>query len=118
VSPKQPAATDLFLNVMQVMDRSVAKPLVVEKIESGETVGVRIADRVVVFNAVKDRGHEPVSFKIPGAGTVRVLVTDLAEGQWKLSRDGQSQQGLTVGEAGTAYFEGPAGSYTLSRGGL
>ena len=103
---------------MQVMDRSVAKPLIVEKIESGDVVGVRIADRVVIFSAAKDRGRGPVSFVIPGAGTVRVLLTDLAEGPWKVARDGQSPQGLAVGEAGTAYFEGPAGNYGLSRSGL
>ena len=34
VSPKQPSATNLFLNVMQAMDRSVARPLPVEKISS------------------------------------------------------------------------------------
>ena len=110
VSPKQPAATDLFLNVMQVMDRSVTKPLAIEKIESNGIIGVKIADRVVVF-----AGDGPISFKIPGAGTIHLLVTDLAEGQWQVSRDGVSLQTPPVGRAGTLYVEGASGSFTLDR---
>ena len=39
VSPKRPAATDLFLNVLQVMDRSTAAGLPVEKISNGSVGG-------------------------------------------------------------------------------
>ena len=117
LSPRKPAATDLFLNVMQVMDRERSDPLAVEKIESEDVVGVRLSDRVVLFNPAGLRATEPVSFALRGEGTMKVLVTDLAEGTWQVWRDGQiAVPALTVsGDAGTAYFEGPAGSYVLRR---
>jgi heparin/heparan-sulfate lyase len=115
ISPKIPAATDLFLNVMQIMDGD-ARPLMVEKIASGETVGVRILDRVVLFNTGGGRTSGPVSFAAP-EGNHRFLVTDLAEGTWQVWRDGRIEEPAMVvsGDAGTLYFEGPGGSYTLRR---
>jgi hypothetical protein len=116
VSPKQPSATDLFLNVMQIMDRS-AKATAVEKIESGSTVGVRVADRVVLFNAGGDRVRGPISFQVGGGGTLRFLVTDLAEGNWQVWREGRiANPALVVShDSGTLYFNGQAGSYSLRR---
>ena len=76
---------------------------------------MRIADRVVIFNSAYDKGKGPISFKVPGAGTVNLLVTDLAAGEWHVSRDGAGFQPLMVGEEGTAYFSGPAGTFVLSR---
>jgi hypothetical protein len=117
ISPKAPAATDLFLNVMQMLDQSAAKPFAVEKIESTDVVGLRLSDRVVLFNPRGDRATQPVSFAARGSGTLKFLVTDLTEGTWQVWRDGGIvAPALEVsGDAGTLYFEGPAGNYSLRR---
>jgi len=117
VSPKQPAAADLFLNAMQVMDRGTGRPHAVEKVEGSGVVGLRLADRVVLFNPAGDRATRPVSFSVAGKGAVRCLVTDLAEGTWQVWRDGRiAQPAMHVSaDAGVVYFEGPAGSYSLRR---
>ena len=116
VSPKQLSATDLFLNVMQVMDRSAKAPPV-EKIESGSTVGVRLSDRVVLFDSSGGRVRGPISFQVRGAGTLRFLVTDLAEGNWQVWRDGRIANPSLIAsdDSGTLYFNGPAGVYSLRR---
>lgn len=116
ISPRQPAAADWFLNVAQVMDNG-ATPLAVERLESGDTVGVRVADRVVWFQRTGTRTDRPVSFTVPGSGTMKFLVADLAEGTWQVWRDGAIVfPALTVtGDEGTLYFEGPAGAYSLRR---
>jgi heparin/heparan-sulfate lyase len=117
LSPRQPAATDLFLNVVQVMDRGSSARLPVEKVESKELTGVRVADRVVLFNPAGGRLAQPVSFAARGDGTLRFLVADLAAGSWQVLRGGHAA-GKPVAvskDAGTLYFEGPAGSYTLKR---
>ena len=98
---------------MQVMDGSVTKPLAVEKIEAGDVSGVRIGDRVVLFNS----GQGPVSFRVGGNTRVGILATDLEEGEWRVSRDEQAVRMVKVSEAGTAYIEGPPGNYELLRTG-
>jgi Heparinase II C-terminal domain/Heparinase II/III-like protein len=117
LSPKQPAATDLFLNVMQVMDQATGKPLSVEKIDGRGVVGAQLSDRVVLFNPRGDRSAEPISFAASGGGTLKFLVTDVVEGAWQVWRDGRIARPAVVasGDAGVLYFEGSAGSYSLRR---
>ena len=116
VSPKQPAAADWFLNVMQVMDRG-AEALPVERLASGDLAGVQLAGRVVWFNRTGARTDRTVSFQARGAGRLQFLVADLAEGTWQVWRDGAViHPALTVSaEEGALWFEGPAGSYSLRR---
>lgn len=116
VSPKKAAEADWFLNVMQVMDRDAAA-LPVERLASGELAGVQVAGRVVWFNRTGARTDRPVSFQVHGEGNLQFLVADLAEGTWQVWRDGAVlHPALTVsGDAGTLWFEGPAGSYSLRR---
>ena len=117
ISPKQPAAADLFLNVMQVMERNSGKGLAVEKLFGADLLGVRLADRVVLFNRAGIRATGQVSFAVHGEARLHFLVTDLMEGTWQVWRDGQvACPAITASsEAGIAYFEGPAGSYSLRR---
>jgi heparin/heparan-sulfate lyase len=117
LSPKQPAATDLFLNVIQVMDRGSSARVPMAKIESRDVTGVRVADRVVLFNPAGGRMAQPVSFAVSGDGTLRFLIADLAAGSWRVLRGGQpaGKQVAVSKDAGTLYFEGPAGEYTLRR---
>ena len=116
VSPAQPAAADWFLNVAQVMGNG-ASPLALERLEDGDAAGVRIADRVVWFQRAGARTDRPVSFTVSGASNLRYLVTDLAEGTWQVWRDGAIVfPALNVsGDAGTLYFEGPPGAWSLRR---
>jgi Heparinase II C-terminal domain len=117
LSPKQPAATDLFLNVMQVMDQATGKPLSVEKIDGRGVVGAQLSDRVVLFNPRGDRSADPISFAASGGGTLKFLVTDVVEGNWQVWRDGRIVLPAVVasGDAGVLYFEGLAGNYSLQR---
>jgi heparin/heparan-sulfate lyase len=115
LSPRRPSAVDLFLNVMQVMDRETGTPLDVEPIESPDVTGLRIADRVVLFSPGGGRAARPVAFEARGPGRLKFVVTDLAEGTWQVWRESEIARPAVVvsGDAGLAYFEGSAGSYTL-----
>lgn len=114
--PKKPAASDLFLNVMQVMDKDISM-LPVDMIESSKMVGVRIADWVVLFskNGKCLSGH--VTYNITGVGIYKHLVTDLMPGTWQVTRDGDIlAPAIEVSTDGKALqFEGVAGTYTLRR---
>ncbi len=114
VSPTGPAATDLFLNVMQVMDaRDGPEPLAPQLLDQGEMVGAAIADRVVFFSRTTARLDGPVRVELPGADIEwGVLVTGLSAGHWNV--EGPASLDLdATDEGGCAYFRAPAGSYTL-----
>jgi heparin/heparan-sulfate lyase len=117
ISPRKPVETDLLLNVMQMSEAGREKMLPVSRIDSDQVVGARLADRVVLFGKSGERTDRPVAFSVKGAGTLKYLVTDLAEGTWQVRRDGRVvQPAVTVSaDSGTTYFEGPAGTYELRR---
>ncbi len=117
LSPAKPSENDLFLNVMQVMARDTGKPFPVAKLESGDLIGVRVADSVVFFNRTGDRMSHAVSFTVSGSSPLKCLVTDLAEGTWQVWRDGRIiRPAVTVnGDEGTLYFQAPPGNYQLRR---
>ncbi|MBI4874326.1 MAG: heparinase II/III family protein [Acidobacteria bacterium] len=116
LSPRQAAETDHFLNVLQVTDGS-GQALPVERLEAGGCAGARVSDRVVWFRRDGHRSDRPFSFELGGAGSLRVLATDLAEGVWQVWRDGRIVLPAVsvAADAGTLYFEGPAGKYQLRR---
>ena len=112
VSPAQPAAADLFLNVMQVMDRAAA-PLPVARIGDEGTVGFVLAGATVLFRRDGQRSGASLTFDSAGA---RFLAADLAAGRWRILRDGRpAGEGAVAESEGTLWFEGPPGRYTLVR---
>jgi heparin/heparan-sulfate lyase len=116
LSPRAASATDYFLNVMEIVDGKTANVPSVDRLTAKDLTGARIADRVVCFQKESGRIVRPVSFAVSGAGTLRYLMTDLAEGTWQVWRDGRIvMPAATVREFGTLYFEGPPGSYELRR---
>jgi heparin/heparan-sulfate lyase len=116
LSPKQPAETDCFLNVMQIMDGDAA-PKQVEAVAGSTLAGLRLADRVVLFQRGERSLDREASFTARGAANLKYLVTGLAAGTWQVWRDGRILLPAVevAGTAGTLYFEGPAGTYSLRR---
>jgi hypothetical protein len=121
VSPKAAAAEDLFLNVMQVTDRQSLARWPVRAIEAGERVGCLLEGPddswAVLMRRDSRRSAEPVKFTVPGGRVSHVLITDLSPGQWRARQESSGEvHNITVGEdSGAAWFEGPAGAWTLSR---
>ncbi len=117
LSPKSPSSEDLFLNVIQITDPERNAVLPVAKIEAGPMVGVRIADRLVLFARDGRPATRPVAFTATGEGTLKYLVADLSEGTWQVWCDGRIVHPAihVTGSAGSLYFEGPPGEYSLRR---
>ena len=113
VSPRGAAAADLFLNVMQVMDREVS-PLPITRIEDGGLVGVLLAETSILFQREGRRTDRPVRFRSDGR---RFLALDLAEGTWQVWRDGEVVRPAVrvSAEEGALWLEGPPGNYELRR---
>lgn len=116
VSPQNDANTDLFLNVLQVMDDNQA-PLAVEKLDNQLQVGVQIADRVAMYSASGERLNETLTVTTGEAsGDLKVLVADLVAGDWVVSGNLRADPVQVIEDAGTLYFTAPAGIYTLNPG--
>ena len=120
VSPQDSNETDLFLNVMQVMDaRSLVPALDTTAINSDVFTGVRIKDRVVLFAKNGMELDGAASFELPVlAAPVRVLVSDLRAGFWLVNKRGATAtvEHEVDAAAGTLYFVATeAGQYDLRR---
>lgn len=122
VTPKNPAAENHFLNVIQVADNGAAGSLnEVRRIDADSHVGVAIADRVVVFRKDATTQSEAFTLTIPTpengqSSKVKVLVCDLAAGAWKVLQNGKSvEKGTVTAENGTLYVTLPAGEYTITK---
>lgn len=119
VTPSAESKEDSFLNVIQVSDNSCRKMLPVCKVEGDKVVGAAVSDRVVLF--AKDSGvlSDDFSFEIPkSAGKkVKVLLTDMEEGMWNISRNGRPfMESVSVDSvSGTIYFTATPGRYSLAR---
>ena len=119
LSPKKPAAEDVFLNVIQVTDNQSPSRLPVRRLDADERVGCIIEGPettwAVLMRRDSERSADPVELTLPGQGTVRMLVTDLTAGLWNVHRQG-SAGGIKLNvtqDSGAAWFEGPAGTWTL-----
>jgi hypothetical protein len=121
VSPKAAAAEDLFLHVMQVTDRQSSARRPVRPIEADGRVGCLLegpeVSWVVLLRRDSQRSGEPVHVTVPGEHPGRILVTDLSPGPWHARPEGsgETRDLIVRDDSGTAWFEGPAGRWTLSQ---
>jgi heparin/heparan-sulfate lyase len=118
VSPRQPAAENVFLNVMQPTDQRGGRAFPVERLETGAMVGCRIegpdGDWIVLFRRDGGRSNEPVSLRLSGERPARVLITDLAPGAWRAACEGDETVALQVpAESSAAWWRAKRGNWRL-----
>ena len=117
VTPKTAVAEDCFLNVIQVMDNTVT-PLSVQKIDGEKVVGAAVGGRAVIFSRDGKELSKEFGFELPKAAgkKVKVLVTDLAPGKWRILTGKNLIEQIEVDpETGSVYFTAAPGRYTLTR---
>jgi hypothetical protein len=117
LSPKRPAETDYFLNVLQVMDNQGGpEPLPVERIESEKMTGVKIANRIVLFSKDGKKVSGSIDLNLSTlTGEFQCLVTDLETGTWEIAGGGRLTRGEVTDEGGALHFKAVPGRYTLAR---
>ncbi|MBI5693188.1 MAG: heparinase II/III family protein [Verrucomicrobia bacterium] len=121
LTPREPAAENHFLTVLQTTDRLAPGRLPVTRLDRGERTGCVIsgstATTVVLLRRDQTRSSAAVELTVPGANPARILVTDLAPGRWEARPAGSgAPQALEVTESsGAAWWEGPSGAWTLTR---
>ncbi|MFC4213584.1 heparin/heparin-sulfate lyase HepB [Pedobacter lithocola] len=117
ISPKDGNKVDNFLNVMQVMDYGNAKPLLAERVETDRFVGTTIGDRMVLFNKNGDLAATAINLKITAKGTTKVLIADLAKGNWSIKCLSNSKNSINdlYNKDGLLYFNAGQGEYIIKR---
>lgn len=112
ISPKNPSETDLFLNVMQVMDADAnTRPLEVEKIETDGFIGTKLGDRIVLFSKKSKEENQAMKLKVEGKGNFKVLITDLEEGEWEVL---SANRKININfKDNHLYFEAVPGTYQI-----
>jgi heparin/heparan-sulfate lyase len=114
VTPRIPSEEDYFLNVMQVSDANSNEKLDVRKVEGDKVTGVQISDRIVMFSRASEKIEGRFTFKVRDEKSYKILLTDLSPGTWQVLRDNKVVSTVRTGvEAGTIYFEGGKGRYTV-----
>lgn len=121
LSPKKPAGEDLFFTAMQITDRTIEQHWPVRRVEATDRVGCTLegpdSTWVVLMRKDSQRSAQLVEFAVEGRGQHRFLVTDLAPGRWQATHaNGEKSTTIEVGaESGAAWFEGPAGKWSLTK---
>jgi len=120
LSNQAPANQTRFLNVMQVMDAVYGpEPQNVYYSETDDYAGATIHDRVVFFAKGFELIDQEATITFEGVEdqTYKILVTDLADGDWTAVKEGETAavKYKVVKEGNTIYFEGTPGTYTLQK---
>ena len=103
VSPSSSAATDTFLNILQVSDADKNYYIEPTKIESGDVVGVQIADRVVTF--AKNGGEVASDVVLTAAGgSNEYTLCDMKAGTWTVSNGSASKTYQTTADGKVLNF--------------
>jgi len=113
VSPVAKNKSDIFLNVLSVMDKNTPDAPNVQKIEEGDLVGANVLDMAILFSK-SGQLLETAQFDITGEGETKILVCDLKPGVWFMKRDDAEISRPQVGDAGKCiYLIGLPGRYSM-----
>jgi heparin/heparan-sulfate lyase len=120
LAPRRPSTEDLFLTVLQTGRRGEEIRHSVSEVTAEGRLGCALAcpdgRRTVLFRLDGRRSGEPVRVRVPGEGTMRLLVADLSPGLWRATPDGGPPREVRVTDAlGAAWIEGPPGPWVLQR---
>jgi hypothetical protein len=80
-------------------------------------VGTMIANRMVLFSRDGELIHSPVKINITGDENVKVLITDISEGDWKVEclTDNDRSISSIKNSKQLLYFTARKGEYVISK---
>ena len=111
LSPVTASQADVFLNVMQVTDANNNTLLPVEAVETTQMTGTKIGDRIVLFSKNGNLVNTQINLTVSGAGTFKVLITDLEKGNWIIN--GPQLLCVCNNDQNLVYFEASEGNYEI-----
>lgn len=119
ISPAEKSDNDVFLNAMYVSDGADEDllELPMYKDDFVNHVGVTVKDRMVLFSKSANPISSTFRIRIRGneAPEVSCLVTDVAEGVWKVEGSGSSVCVEVKKGENALYFKGKPGEYVITK---
>ena len=115
ISPSAQETHTPFLNVLQVADGNCQSFLNVQELATEKICGALVGGYAVLFSKSGQPLKSDITLSIPRceASHAQVLFTDLAPGQWQISRCGKKVAKGTVREDGTWWLKLKPGEYTV-----
>lgn len=111
LSPSSPSYSDVFLNVIEVSDKSNFRKAKIRRIETDFFRGAAFRSRMVLFCK---SGAEKMEIRLSGRNIV--IICDMPTGEWRIERNGLGHKSEIVSsEEGTIRFEARRGKYVISR---
>ena len=117
ISPSQPALSDVFLNVIAVMDAATNAGPQVSLIANDSIAAVKVLDRAVVFSK-ENALLTNFGLSIDGTQNVKLLVCDAAQGTWSVKKQNAVYEtAVATGGAHTLYVNCTPGTYRFEQTG-
>ncbi len=115
ISPKQAHNRDRFLTVFQVADGN-AQPLDVNHTQTAVSDVLFVGDRLVSMNRHETLIDQPFELDIPKGKDVKVALTGMMQGKWKVTDGKGAIVAETSVEAGkhTLFFAAAKGKYRVT----
>ncbi|MCF0172723.1 MAG: heparinase II/III family protein [Bacteroidales bacterium] len=111
--------TDDFLNVIQITDADNTSYYNVQKITATNVLGAQVGNMAAIFSAdSKNLSSGSITFSVNNASAsnpVKVLVTDLAAGSWRVTNNGSSTTMTVSNDEHSLYFTATAASCTIAK---
>ena len=114
VSPSVANGEDVFLNVIRISDAKADRNVKVKKADCGTHVAAVFGDRMVLF--AKDAGMSDKVSRFRVNGERKLLVCDMAPGDYGIYRNGRRVSAAVVQDGGNAIeFSARKGEYEIKK---
>lgn len=117
LSPRHPANTDYFLNLMQVSAAAgPKKTFPVNRMETPEFMGVSFSDQLVLFGKSGEINGGSFEITLPGKPQLHVFIADIQDGDWNIAEVNNPQMIIKKkSEHQVLHFQLKGGTYRISK---
>jgi hypothetical protein len=118
ISPNTAAISDVFLNVIQVMNGgTISNPLSVQSTSNSQLRMITIVDRLVCFSTTGALISTDIGLNVPpiAGSEAKVLLTDIANGTWNVFDASQNVIQTLTATQSHLFFKIVQGIYTLKK---
>ena len=107
--------TDDFLNVIQITSSGNNSYYTVKKITATNVLGTQVGNWAAIFSANSHELTKSITFNVDATNPVKVFVSDLAAGTWKVTNGTTSTTYTVTTEKHSLYFTATSAKCTITK---
>ena len=107
--------TDDFLNVIQITSSGNNSYYTVKKITATNVLGTQVGNWAAIFSANSHELTKSITFNVDATNPVKVFVSDLAAGTWKVTNGTTSTTHTVTTEKHSLYFTATSAKCTITK---